>query len=77
MVLLMTRYIFEPNTHRAAVISFYVAVIMLGVEGLRFFLTYFFKDVLKNELITFIIPWRVAVLVLACLIDGFSRNAER
>ena len=58
------------------ILAFYVAVILLGVEGIRFFVGTFFRPFNSQEFVAYIIPWGVAVVLLAFLINGFSKNIE-
>lgn len=63
---------------RSVVLALYVTIILLIIEGLRFFISLPFKpEIIMNEVWQFVIPWAVAVVVVTIFIKGFSNNLEK
>jgi len=61
---------------RSTILAFYIAVVLLCIEAIRFLICTFFKPLPKEEVLAFFIPWGIAIILLTLLIKGFSNNLK-
>jgi hypothetical protein len=58
------------------ILAFYVAGILLGVDAIRFFVGLFFNPLSINDIMEYLVPWSVGIVVIGLLINRFSKNIK-
>ena len=62
---------------KAAILALYIAAILLCVEGIRFLISLFFIKLEMTQIMEFVVPWAIAIILVAALIKGFSNNLKK
>ncbi len=66
---------------RNIVLAFWIAAILLAIEALRFFIEFVVKNIdwgnpTTNKIMPYWISFSVAIILLAFLINGFSKDIK-
>ena len=67
----------RKSTKKNIIVGLWVAIIFLIIEAIRFFVTTIIKPTTSLEMLTFMIPWGVAIIVVTLIMVGFMNSLEK